>query len=361
MSQLGLGMTTVTDTRRRGPGRRGGSFAVLIAATVVLALVAAVVLVVVKWFATSPDYVGSGHGEVLVQIRVGDRLDEIAAVLEKDDIVRSASAFTDVASADPSGQDIQPGSYKLHFQMSASAALALLLDPSSKISNRVTIPEGMRVEAMLKILSKGTHLTLEQFTAALASPAALGLPPYAGSKPEGFLFPATYDVEPGNTAQAMLTTMVKRFGQAATSVDLVERAAAEHLTPYQVVIIASLVQAEGQPKDFPRIARAILNRLSAKMKLQLNSTVNYALDNTKAQLSTADIAVQSPYNTYLVAGLPPGPIDSPGEDALNAVLAPTAGNWLYWVTVDPKTGETKFTNSYAQFLQFKAELKANLG
>ena len=94
------------------------------------------------------------------------------------------------------------------------------------------------------------------------------------------------------------------------------------------------------------------------MRLQLNSTVNYALKNSKAQpVARADIAVPSPYNTYLHAGLPPGPIDSPGEDAINAVLAPAAGNWLYWVTVDPKTGETKFTNSYAEFLQFKAELQ----
>ena len=362
MSQLGLGMTTVTDaTRRRGPGKRGGGFAVLLAAGVVLALVAVVLLAVVRWFSTSPDYQGSGHGEVIVQIHVGDRLDEIAKALEKSDVVRSASAFAAVAAADPHGQDIQPGSYRLHFQMSATAALTLLLDPASRISSRVTIPEGMRLDAMLKLLSKGTHLTVEQFTAALASPAALKLPAYAGNHPEGFLFPATYDVEPGNTALGVLSTMVKRFGQAATSVDLVTRAKAVHLTPYQVVIIASLVQAEGTPKDFPKIARAILNRLSAKMKLQLNSTVNYVLKNNKAQLSTADIAVRSPYNTYLVSGLPPGPINSPGEDALNAVLAPAAGNWLYWVTVNPATGETKFTNSYAQFLQFKAELKRNGG
>ena len=123
-----------------------------------------------------------------------------------------------------------------------------------------------------------------------------------------------------------------------------------------MLVIASIVQAEGQTEDFPKIARAIYNRLGAHMKLQLDSTVNFVLKNDDQSLSTADIATPSPYNTYLHDGLPPGPIDSPGEDAINAVLSPAAGNWLYWVTVDPKTGVTKFTNSYTQFLQFKAEL-----
>jgi UPF0755 protein len=362
MSQLGLGMTTVTqESRGRGPGKRGGGVAVLIAAGVVLALVAVVLFAVVRWFSTSPDYQGSGHGTVDVQIRIGARLDEIGQTLEKADVVRSSSAFVGVASADPNGQDIQPGTYRLHFQMSAAAALALLLDPASKISSRVTIPEGMRLDAMVKVLSKATHISVADFNAALAKPATLGLPAYAKGRPEGFLFPATYDIEPGNTAVGVLSTMVTRFDQGATAVDLVNRAKAVHLTPYQVVIIASLVQAEGTPKDFPQIARAIMNRLSAKMKLQLNSSVNFVLKNNKAQLSLADIAVVSPYNTYLVSGLPPGPINSPGDDALNAVLAPAAGNWLYWVTVNPATGETRFTNSYAQFLTFKAELKGNLG
>jgi UPF0755 protein len=362
MSQLGLGMTEVDEeVRGRGPSRRGGGAAVLIAAGVVLALVAVVLFAVVRWFSTSPDYQGDGHGEVQVQIRIGERLDEIAQGLEKADVVRSASAFASVASADPNGQDIQPGTYKLHLQMSANAALALLLDPSSKISSKVTIPEGMRLDAMIKVLAKGAKISEADLMNALADPASLGLPPYAKGKAEGFLFPATYDLEPGVTANGILTTMIKRYEQAAGSVDLVDRAKAVHLTPLQVVIVASLVQAEGTPKDFPRIARSILNRLSVQMKLQLNSTVNYVLKNSKAQLSSADIAVVSPYNTYLVAGLPPGPINSPGEDALNAVLQPAPGNWLYWVTVNPATGETKFTNSYAQFLAFKAELKGNLG
>src|SRR5262249_29410893 len=206
-----------------------------------------------------------------------------------------------------------------------------------------------------------TRIPLAQLRAAAADGKAIGLPAWAHGNAEGFLFPAKYDIDPGSDATRVLAAMVHRFDQAVSDTGLTERAKAVRLTPYQVLIVASIVQAEGRTKDFPKIARSILNRLDKGMRLQLNSTVNYVLKNNKTNLSTADIAVQSPYNTYLVNGLPPGPIDSPGEDAINAVLAPAAGPWLYWVTVDPATGETKFTASYAEFLQFKAELKANGG
>jgi len=361
MSQLGLGMTTVTQEPRRS-GKRGGGVAVLIAAGVVLGLVAVVVIVFLRLFSSSsPDYTGSGHGEVVIQIMIGANLDQIGQTLQDADVVKSGATFVSVASADPNGQDIQPGTYKMHSQMSSAAALAMLLDPSARISKRAVIPEGLRVDETVRLLARATGISVAEFDAVLSKPGSLGLPVYARANPEGFLFPATYDVVPGNTALGVLSAMVTRFGVSATAVDLVHRAPAVHLTPNQVVILASLVQAEGTPADFPMIARTILNRLAIGMKLQLNSTVNYVLRNGKAKLSLTDIAVQSPYNTYLFPGLPPGPIDSPGQAALAAVLSPATGNWIYFVTVNPKTGETKFTNSYAEFLTFKAELTANGG
>jgi UPF0755 protein len=125
--------------------------------------------------------------------------------------------------------------------------------------------------------------------------------------------------------------------------------------------VASLVQAEGgRLQDFAKIARVIYNRLNTGMQLQLDSTVMYAMNKFGIRASTAELKFNSPYNTYLHAGLPPGPIDSPGDAAIRAALHPAAGNWRYFVTVDPKTGLTKFTNSQAQFQQFVAELDRNL-
>ncbi len=359
MSQLGIEMKDVaTRSSRRGP--RGGGFAVLIAAVVVVGLLGIVVGAGVRWFTNKPDYVGDGHGTVTVTILAGDSISAVGVTLEKSDVVRSASAFVEVAGQDPDA-NLQPGTYRLHLQMSAQNALNLLLDPASRITSRVLIPEGLRTDEIVKLLSAKTKIPVKQLQAVLGAPGALGLPAYSGGNPEGFLFPATYDVEPGADATHVLKAMVHRYVQAEQDTGLRTKAAAMHLSPYQVLVIASIVQAEGQTEDFPKIARAILNRLDAHMKLQLNSTVNFVLKNNDQSLSTADIATPSPYNTYLHDGLPPGPIDSPGEDAINAVLSPAAGNWLYWVTVDPKTGLTKFTNSYTQFLQFKAELKANGG
>ncbi len=363
MSQLGLGMKTETQERtgRRPSRNRRGGFAVLVAAVVVLAVLGLLVAGVVRTFAAKPDYTGNGHGQVLVQVRTGDSVSQVAATLERIGVIRTAATFVEAADGDALAANIQPGTYKLRLQMSATAALALLLDPAAKVSSRVLIPEGKRLDQVVALLARGTKIPAKDLLAALAAPGKLGLPDYAGANAEGFLFPATYDVEPGSDAQHVLRAMVKRFAKAEADTQLLDRAAAVHLTPYQVVVVASMVQAEGRTEDFPRIARAILNRLAKGMKLQLNSTVNYVLKNDKDQLTNDDIAVQSPYNTYLVGGLPPGPIDSPGEDAINAVLAPATGNWLYWVTTDPKTGETKFTASYAEFLQFKAELQANGG
>ena len=360
MSQLGLEMTPVSA---RPPGRRprGGGLAVLVAALVVLLLIGLGVGAAVRMFATTPDYTGDGHGQVTIQIMTGDSISQVGLILENAGVVRSASGFVAVASNDPSGTDIQPGTYRLRLQMSAASALNLLLDPVSRISARLLIPEGLRVDQTIRLIAQGTKISIVQLQAALDAPAALGFPAYAGGNPEGLLFPATYDVVPGADATSVLKMMLNRFAQAEVNTSLLTRAARAHLTPYQVIIIASIVQAEGRTQDFPKIARTILNRLAVHMRLQSNATVNYVLKNGKAKLSLTDIAVPSPYNTYLVAGLPPGPIDSPGEDAINAVLSPAVGSWLYWITVNPQTGQTEFTNSYAQFLQYKAQLMANGG
>src|SRR4249920_1984914 len=147
MSQLGIEMKDV-QTRSSRRGRRGGGAAVLLAAIVVFGLIGLLVGAGVRWFTNKPDYVGSGHGTVQVQIRSGDSISAVGQTLEKADIVRSASAFAAVAGQDPDA-NLQPGTYRLHLQMSAESALNLLLDPSSRISSRVLIPEGLRTDEVV--------------------------------------------------------------------------------------------------------------------------------------------------------------------------------------------------------------------
>ena len=156
-----------------------------------------------------------------------------------------------------------------------------------------------------------------------------------------------------------LRSMVQRYLTTTQGLDLVAKARAAGRDPYDVLITASILEDEVSPADYAKAARVIDNRLARGMKLQLDSTVNYALNRTTARVSIADTRVDSPYNTYLVNGLPPTPINSPGAAAIEAALDPTPGPWLYWVTTDLATGTTKFATTYQEFEQYKAEFDAS--
>ncbi|MCI0686932.1 MAG: endolytic transglycosylase MltG, partial [Sporichthyaceae bacterium] len=177
---------------------------------------------------------------------------------------------------------------------------------------------------------------------------------------EGFLFPATYTIEPDTTAESLLGEMIGTFDQVASDIDLEGRAREVGLTPYQVVVVASIIQAEARhAEDFPKVARVIYNRLDRDMRLQMDSTVHYAVRKSGEVTTTAkDRQSSSRYNTYRYTGLPPGPINAPGEQALEAALSPADGGWLYFVTVNPDTGETKFAETAAEHARYVDELQA---
>jgi UPF0755 protein len=311
------------------------------------------------------DYSGSGGAAVTVEVRHGDSAAAIGTSLATADVVKSARAFTDAAADDDRSATIQPGFYRLRKQMKARTALVLLLDPTSKIKSKVVIPEGFSLAKTLERIAAQTEIPLAELQAAAANPALLGLPPYAGTRVEGFLFPATYELGPGTTAVEALTQMTRRFAQAAVDVDLVARAAAARRTPYQIVVIASLLEREGKTaEEFGKISRVIANRLASGTALGLESTLRYALgaDTDQARLlqSQIDKAKQSPYDTYVRKGLPPGPIGNPGQAALEAALDPTPGDWTYFVTL-PKDNRTYFTTSAAEFNQLVARCQAEGG
>jgi peptidoglycan lytic transglycosylase G len=307
-----------------------------------------------------PDYSGDGTGSVTVQIKPGDAAATVGERLQALGVVASARAFENAAKASGQGSALEPGFYRLHKHMKASLAFALLLKPSSREQVKVTIPEGLRASRTISVLGRATG-ELKAYQQALKDVAALGLPPAAHGNPEGYLFPATYQIQPGTKPLSVLRGMVARFGQEAGDVNLKAAAARGQLTESEVIIVASLIQAEGRHlSDFPKIAEVIYNRLNDHMRLQLDSTVLFAVNKYGILASNGDLQVNSPYNTYQRYGLPPGPIDSPGDAAIRAALHPDHGNLLYFVTVNPKTGLTKFTDSLTQFNQWKAELEQAL-
>ncbi|MFL6136891.1 MAG: endolytic transglycosylase MltG [Frankiaceae bacterium] len=348
--------------RRRGGGRVGRAAILVGALVVVLGALGAVVMggrsLLDRLDGSGPaDYVGEGTGTTVVQVHPGDSLTRVGRALEAADVVRSVEAFTAAASGDRRATALQPGYYRLHHRMSGAAALALLLAPSSRVSSRVTVPEGATESHVLRLYDTRTPLDLAALRAAVRSPAATPLPPYAHGRAEGFLFPSTYDVDPGVSADGAISAMVAQFAKHADALGLTGGAQQLGMTPYQVVTVASILEKEaGVAADFPKVARVIYNRLAAGMPLQLDSTLNYVLAERKAHLTTADLRNPSAYNTYAHRGLPPTPIDNPGERALAAALHPAPGDWIYFITVD-KAGHSAFTASYQEFLRLKAKAK----
>lgn len=352
MSELGLG--SVGGRGTRGRRRMGGCLAALVA----LAIIVAVGFVgyhkgvdlIKGWISGPADYAGQGHGSVVVEVASGDTSSDIGSTLVKADVVKSVDAFTNAAKKDDRSLSIQVGYYRMRHQMSGADALALMLKPGTRISTSITIPEGMRAKEIAKLIVSKTSFTAQEVNAAMNNTSALGLPSYAKGEVEGYLYPATYPVTPATTPLSLLKAMVERFTQEAASVHLVAGANAVSMTPTQVVEIASLVQAEAsRPQDFPKVARVIYNRLHVDMPLQLDSTLHYAVDSRGVvQANQALRDLDTPYNTYKLAGLPPTAIDSPGEVALKAALHPANGPWIYFVTVNFDTGETLFATTLAQ-------------
>ncbi|MGF1431282.1 endolytic transglycosylase MltG [Kitasatospora sp. LaBMicrA B282] len=296
------------------------------------------------------DYAGTGRGTV-VQLSVpqGATLTQIGRLLQQNDVVASIAAFVAAASDDGTGtgggKRIQPGSYALRHHMSADAALAVLDNPAN--ANALTIPEGRRASQVYQAVDQRLGLpagTAEQ--TANQHLADLDLPDFAGGHPEGLFYPSTYTVTKDTTALGLLQEMVQR-GTREYTADGLAHPVVGGLTSYQALVVASLVQAESDnPDDMAKVARVIYNRLARSMPLQLDSTINYALGRTTLNTTATDTQLDSPFNTYRAPGLPPTPIDNPGQDALHAALEPAPGDWIYFVTVRP--GDTRFTDSEQQ-------------
>ncbi|MGW8375839.1 endolytic transglycosylase MltG [Streptomyces sp. ODS28] len=295
-------------------------------------------------FAPAPDYEGSGTGEVQVDIPDGAALADMGTVLENKGVVKSGGAFVEAANANKKAQGIHPGTYTLRKEMSGASAVDLMLDPSSQ--NGLIVAEGLRAKAVYQLIDKKIGVS-GGTTEKTAKTADLGLPEWAHGKPEGFLFPSKYSVGKNAKPADVLRQMVKRAEAEYARVGL-EAAAKKHGTsPRKIITVASLIQAEAQQKDeFGKVSRVIYNRIDQNMALGFDSTINYALGRSTLNTSTGDTQLDSPYNTYKHKGLPPGPIDNPGHQAIEAALKPTKGNWLYFVTV--KAGDTRFTASKAQ-------------
>ncbi|MGW0820724.1 endolytic transglycosylase MltG [Streptomyces sp. NPDC002845] len=221
----------------------------------------------------------------------------------------------------------------------------------------LVIPEGWRASQVYEAVDKALALPAGTARKSLGK-ARLNLPNDAEGNPEGYLFPATYPLDEKATPESLLTSMADTAHKKFNGGQITAGAQRNAMNVYQAVTIASLVQAEAATKaDMGKVARVIFNRLERGMPLQMDSTINYALNRSTLDTTPDDTRINSPYNSYQRMGLPPTPIANPGEEAMRAAINPAPGDWLYFVTVKP--GDTRFTAQYEEHLRNVAEFNEN--
>jgi UPF0755 protein len=338
-----------SDRRLLAPGLPGGSPGRPVRrwSRVLLALGSAGLLVaaLVGWWAHDQIDAAPGGAPVTIDVLAGQSVHDLIPELERDDVIGNSllfKAYLHVANVPV----LRPGPYVLHRHEAYAAILrAFARGPTVY---RLTIPPGFDLRQIAEAVGRIPGHTARGFLATAASGVVRSpYEPPGVNDLEGLLYPDTYLVGPQDSNASILEQMVQRFDQVAASIGLPDAPALVGVSPYQAVIVASLVEREAKlPADRGKVAEVIYNRLRAGRKLQIDATVVYALGGGVSDLTPQDLAVRSPYNTYLVQGLPPTPIASPGRASLEAALHPTPGPWLYFVVVS-RNGAEAFSTTLA--------------
>ena len=302
---------------------------------------------------SAPDYpcIQSTSKDTLIEVSKGETGSSIAQKLFSREVIKSSESFFRVAVSDARSAQIAPGTHRIQIEICAKDALEQLLD-TKRIVGLVNIVEGAWLSEILPQMQKVGFEATELSNALRAITKPNGF-----TSVEGLLFPAQYSFAKETTATSAFDSMISNANVAMSKAGFFE--SKSNFTPQQLLIIASLLQAEGNTGDFGQISRVIRNRLKIGMPLQFDSTVHYVKKSRGSVfLSTQSTLINSPYNTYRRYGLPPGPINNPGLDAMRAALKPTPGDWLYFITVAPF--DTRFTSDIKQFNEWKTEYKKNL-
>jgi UPF0755 protein len=295
---------------------------------------------------------GKAGAEIEFLIEDGELGSSIATNLESQGVIKSAVKFVEEFTKDPKAQGISAGSHSIETNIPAKTAIAQLLDPK-RLNNLLVVKEGSTLSDVLGLLRSNEHISKTDSNFE----SVKSLFPKITKSLEGSLFPARYSFEDNISIANALNMMVAKANTEYEKTGLF--AGYEKYKPFDLLIIASMVQIEGDPSTFSRVARVIYNRLKIGMPLQLNATLQYATNSRgKIMLSNKATKLNSPYNTYKYLGLPPTPISNPSLDAIEATLKPASGDWLYFITVAPR--DTRFTKDFAEFSNWNTEFNNNV-
>jgi UPF0755 protein len=329
-----------------------------------------------------PDYAGTGETEVIAQVVDGASTSDIAAELAELDVVASSKAFVTAAQGNAKIRSVQPGYYRMRTKMSGASAVTLLLEPTSRVGqleirggmqlDDVKLPDGKVVPGILSLISnaskaelngQSTQVPVDQLRQAMETtdPAALGVPQWAlpgvqAAEPrrrlEGLLVPGTYDLRPGASAVDLLKSVTTASALRLQATQLTDETKDTGFAPYELLVIASIIEKEGITADFGKVSRVIYNRMANQMPLGMDSTINYPLEQQEIRTDRVDRNRPGPYNTYQNQGLPPTPIGSPSEKAIAAAVEPEPGGWLFFVKCQ--------TDGTSCFAETGAEHQANV-
>lgn len=379
--------------RRRRAKRKSGRRKVIVWTSVLVVLV---VVGFAAWFGlrqlldigSYDDYAGAGESDVVVEVSNGQTTGAIAARLQELDVVASSRAFVKAGEQESKVRGIQPGFYVMKTKMSGKDAVARMVDPASRVGqleiragsqlDDVTKLDGGINPGIVSLLAKASCAELNgtstcvapqelQQIAETADLASLGVPDWAVApagvaepkhRLEGLILPNVYDVRPGASAQDLWKSLLTASAAQLQGIGMPDVAAATGFTPYQVTVMASLIEREAILADFPKVSRVTYNRLAKPMPLQYDSTINYVLDRPMIATSDADRSRSGPYNSYRNEGLPPTPIGSPSKEAFEAAVKPTDGAWIYFVKCE-KNGSSCFAVTDAEHQANVQKARAN--
>ncbi|MFT9007915.1 MAG: endolytic transglycosylase MltG [Bifidobacterium sp.] len=350
--------------RKRSRVKQRRLISVILAISIVIIIAAAAIFVTIKVRSLAPqiensreyaaDYPGPGRVVVDFTVDEGESADSVAAGLVKAGIVKSKAAFTQAISATGEQSAIYPGTFTLKLRMKASDVVTILTD-QSKAGGFLEVKAGDKASDIFKKAANMSGLPLKNFTALITDKGAGILPAEADGSFEGWLQPGSYNVKNAGSAKEIVTNLVQKRIEHLDELGVPTGSKRE-----DILKIASIAEAEvNQEQYYGKVARVIDNRLAKGTPLGMDSTIAYGEGVSASELTTKMLEDSSnAYNSRIHKGLPPTPISIPGDSAIKAALSPDAGNWIYFVTVNLDTGETKFTNDADQFQEYVKEYKA---
>jgi len=363
------------DEEPAKPRKKGKRALGWVAAIAVIALLAGGAWYGFDKFFGYDDFEGAGTDDVVFQVDDGDTTSAIGAKLTTAGVVASSKAFVKAGEGNPKLARIQHGFYVMKSHMSGASAVDRLTTPASRVGqleirpytqfDDITQPDGKVTPGVYSLMAKASCAQLNGKSTCISADdlrkavdaadlKQLGVPDWAiepankadrkDRRLEGLIAPGLYDVKPGSTAPEILGQLVHSSAEAILNAGLSPASTGPGMTPYQTLIIASIIEREAVKADFGKLSRTIYNRLKINMRLQMDSTVNYVLDRPTLLTNEADRVKSGAYNTYKITGLPPTPIAVASPEAIQAAVKPPDGEWLFFVKCE-KNGLSCFAVS----------------